>query len=44
VIHAIVLIGAEGAALGSLGGELAGIEGVAEALAVVCRVPRVVEV
>ena len=32
--HAIVLIQAEGSALGSLGGELAGIEGVAEAYSV----------
>jgi DNA-binding Lrp family transcriptional regulator len=34
VIHAIVLIGAERAALGSLGGELAGLDGVAEAYSV----------
>jgi DNA-binding Lrp family transcriptional regulator len=34
VTHAIVLIGAERGALGSLGGELAGIEGVAEAYSV----------
>ena len=32
--HAIVLIEAEGSALGTLGGELAGIEGVAEAYSV----------
>jgi len=32
--HAIVLIQAEGSALGSLGGELAGIDGVAEAYSV----------
>lgn len=32
--HAIVLIQAEGAALATLGGELAGIEGVAEAYSV----------
>jgi DNA-binding Lrp family transcriptional regulator len=32
--HAIVLIQAEASALGSLGGELAGIEGVAEAYSV----------
>ncbi|MGA2013745.1 MAG: Lrp/AsnC ligand binding domain-containing protein [Solirubrobacteraceae bacterium] len=32
--HAIVLIQAEGAALSTLGGELAGIEGVAEAYSV----------
>ncbi len=32
--HAIVLIQAEGAALAALGGELAGIEGVAEAYSV----------
>jgi len=34
VIHAVVLIGAEREALGSLGGELAGIAGVAEAYSV----------
>jgi len=34
VIHAIVLIGAERSALGTLGGELADIEGVAEAYSV----------
>jgi DNA-binding Lrp family transcriptional regulator len=34
VIHAIVLIGAEQAALATLGGELADIEGVAEAYSV----------
>ena len=32
--HAIVLIQAEGSVLGTLGGELAGIEGVAEAYSV----------
>jgi DNA-binding Lrp family transcriptional regulator len=34
VTHAIVLIQAEGSALGTLGGELADIEGVAEAYSV----------
>jgi DNA-binding Lrp family transcriptional regulator len=34
VTHAIVLIGAERSALGTLGGELADIEGVAEAYSV----------
>lgn len=34
MIHAIVLIGAERSALGTLGGELADIEGVAEAYSV----------
>jgi DNA-binding Lrp family transcriptional regulator len=34
VIHAVVLIGAERAALATLGGELAGIDGVAEAYSV----------
>jgi DNA-binding Lrp family transcriptional regulator len=34
VTHAIVLIQAEGAAIPTLGGELAGIEGVAEAYSV----------
>ena len=34
MIHAIVLIGADRSALATLGGELAGIEGVAEAYSV----------
>jgi DNA-binding Lrp family transcriptional regulator len=34
MIHAIVLIGADRSALSTLGGELAGIEGVAEAYSV----------